>query len=141
MHMKTGFTLVEMLVVMTIIALLLAIATPRYIRAVDESRETVLRQNLGGIRRAIDQFAADRGTLPRSLAELVEAGYLRDLPLDPVTGRRDTWQAVTAAASEDRAIKGAFGQAGAPAVPSASLADVRSGAPGRARDGSVFRDW
>ncbi|MEW6120848.1 MAG: prepilin-type N-terminal cleavage/methylation domain-containing protein [Pseudomonadota bacterium] len=123
--MKTrGFTLVELMVVMAIVALLLALALPRYFNHLDSSRETILKQDLAVMRDAIDKFHGDRGRYPDSLDELVSARYLRALPVDPITERADTWQLV---APEGDAAGAVY--------------DIRSGAPGAARDGSAYADW
>lgn len=127
---KRGFTLVELMVVMAIIALLLALALPRYFNHLESSRETILKQDLVVMRDAIDKFHGDRGRYPNSLDELVSERYLRALPVDPITERSDTWQVV--APVFDGAVAG--GEAG-------ELYDVKSGAPGAARDGSAYADW
>lgn len=80
-----GFTLIELVVVMSLIALLLTLALPRYFHALDQARLNVQRQNLAAIREAIDKFFGDQGRYPNQLAELVERRYLRALPLDPVS--------------------------------------------------------
>lgn len=121
-----GFTLIELIVVLAIVGLLAGLAAPRYLRSVDEARETTLRSNLAVMRQAIDQFAADRGRWPETLDELAQARYLRHLPEDPLTGRRDSWLAL--APPPDSALPGAVG-------------DVRSGAAGRARNGELYADW
>lgn len=84
-----GFTLIEMVVVMSIIALLLTLALPRYFHALDKGRDAVQRQNIAAIRDAIDKFSGDRGRYPDSLEELVTARYLREVPVDPVSERKD----------------------------------------------------
>jgi general secretion pathway protein G len=119
-----GFTLIELMVVMTIIALLLSIALPRYFNHLDRSRETILQQDLAVMRDAIDKFHGDRDRYPESLDELVETRYLRSLPVDPLTDRADTWQII---APEDSTVGGVY--------------DIKSGAPGAARDGSNYADW
>jgi general secretion pathway protein G len=121
-----GFTLIELIVVMAIVALLASIAAPRYMRSVDVARENALRSTLATLRDAIDQYAADRGHYPQGLDELVQQRYLRRLPQDPLTTRHDSWVAVSA--PPDSYVTGA-------------LADVRSGAAGRAADGSLYADW
>lgn len=123
---RAGFTLIELIVVMAIVALLVAIAAPRYLQSVDRARETSLRSSLQVMRHAIDQFAADRGRYPDNLQDLVDARYLRQLPEDPLTLQRDSWVAV--APAPDNLLAG-------------QVWDVRSGAAGRARDGALYADW
>jgi type II secretion system protein G len=121
-----GFTLIELIVVMAIVALLVSIAAPRYLQSLDRARETSLRSSLAVVRQAIDQFAADRGRYPDSLPELVDARYLRQLPEDPLTGQRDSW--VLLAPPPDSAVSG-------------EVWDLRSGAAGRSLDGVIYADW
>lgn len=120
-----GFTLVELLVVMTVMGLLLSIAAPRYFEHVARAKEVVLRHNLAGMRQAIDKFYVDRGRYPASLQELVQQKYLRELPLDPVTDSATTWQVL---APPGLSREGA-------------VMNVRSGAPGSAVDGSSYASW
>lgn len=87
--MKKGFTIVELLVVLVIIALLLSIVVPRYIDKIDESKEIALRQNLSVLRYSIDKYYVDKGSYPEKLNDLVEKRYLREIPLDPMTGERN----------------------------------------------------
>jgi len=122
----SGFTLIELIVVMAIVALLVSIAAPRYLQSLDRAREASLRTSLQVMRQAIDQFAADRGHYPESLQELVEQRYLRQIPEDPLTGQRESWLVLQP--SPDSAVPG-------------NLWDVRSGAAGRARDGALYADW
>jgi general secretion pathway protein G len=119
-----GYTLIELLVVLAAVGLLLAIAAPRYVEHVDRARDTVLRQNLLGIREAIDKFYADRTRYPKDLQELVKERYLRQTPLDPVTDRADTWVPVPPPGQQEGAMQ-----------------DVRSGATGNARDGTPYAAW
>lgn len=121
---RRGFTLVELMVVMAIVSLLLALALPRYFGHLEQSRETILKQDLAVMRDALDKFHDDRGRYPETLEELVSARYLRALPADPLTGHSDTWLLIPPADGE---TGGVF--------------DVRSGAPGTARDGSAYADW
>lgn len=123
MRAERGFTLVELLVVMAIIATLLTLVAPRYVQSVDRSREVVLRTNLKLLRSAIDQHYADTGRYPESIPALVERRYLRDIPEDPLTGSRTTW--VTTA--HPSGLPGVY--------------DVRSGAAGQSLDGSAFETW
>lgn len=120
-----GFTLIELMVVMAIVALLVSIAAPRYFNSVDRAKENTLRTSLNVMRDALDQFSADKGRYPDSLDELVEARYLRAVPVDPWTGSAATWVVVTPA---DPGTKG-------------KVYDVRSGMAGRARDGRLYADW
>jgi general secretion pathway protein G len=121
-----GFTLIELIVVMAIVALLVSIAAPRYVQSVGRAREASLRSSLAVMRDAIDRFAADRGRFPESLDELVSVRYLRAMPEDPFTGRRDTW--VLLEPPTDSHLTGRVG-------------DVRSGAAGQAADGVLYADW
>ena len=121
-----GFTLIELIVVLAIIALLVSIVAPRYTHTVDRARDASLRSSLNVVRDAIDKFAADRDRYPESLDELVTRGYLRQVPIDPVTGQRDSWQMLPPAASS--VMKG-------------KVADVRSGASGRGQDGQPYSSW
>jgi general secretion pathway protein G len=123
--MRRGFTVIELLVVLTAMAVLLSIATPRYLAHLDHAKEQALRHNLSALRLALEQYRSDKGQAPASLDALVQAKYLRDVPLDPITERRDTWLLV---------------QAGDGAA-QAGVVDVRSGAPGTARDGRPYGSW
>ena len=124
-HLKaTGFTLIELLVVMAIIATLLSIVAPRYFGAIDKTKETVLRQDLGIMRNAIDQFYSDTGKYPIDLMELVDKGYMRKVPVDPFTESDQTWIAIP---PKNESESGVY--------------DVHSGYNGRALDGSYYEEW
>ena len=90
-----GFTLIELMIVVSIIGILATIAVPSYQSSVIKARETVLRQDLFTIRELLDQHRADQGKYPPSLGGLVVAGYLRVLPKDPFTNSADSWQEIT----------------------------------------------
>lgn len=115
-----GFTLIEMLVVLSVIGLLLSIAAPRYLTHVDRARDLALKQDLKTVRDSIDKFRADRGRDPSDLAELVTARYLRELPVDPVTDSAATW---------------------VPVQVDGGVHDLHSGAPGNGADGTPYASW
>lgn len=121
-----GFTLIELLVVMAIVALLASIAAPRYFGGLQKSKEAALRTSLNTMRDAIDHYAADKNKYPDSLQQLAEEHYIREIPEDPLSGRRDQW--VEVPPPPDAQTPG-------------NLYDVRSGAAGRASDGRLFADW
>src|SRR5216684_8185547 len=121
---KAGFTLIELMVVMAIIATLLTIAVPRYFGSLDRSKEAVLKENLYQMRDAISKYYADKGKYPESLDSLTADKYLRKIPLDPITESAATWVAVP---PEDPQKGGVY--------------DVKSGAQGKATDGTEFAAW
>lgn len=86
---RRGFTLIELLVVMGVIGLLLALALPRYFKSLEHAKDVALAENLKVMRTQIDRFYADRGRYPETLHELVDARYLRDVPMDPITQSRE----------------------------------------------------
>jgi general secretion pathway protein G len=122
--LQHGFTVIELIVVLAAIGLLLAIAAPRYVQHVDHAREVALREDLHAVRVSIDQFHADQLRYPASLDELVSRKYLQSVPVDPMTGRADSWK-LDAASGEG---------AGA-------IVDLHSGADGHAVDGSAYASW
>ena len=126
--MRRGFTLVEMLLVLMLIALLATLVTPVVTGGLARARESTLRTDLYALRKAIDDYYADTGAYPQELEELVTKRYLRRIPPDPVTESRDTW--VLVRAEDDKTAKGGGG-----------ILDVRSGSQEQARDGSLFKDW
>lgn len=118
-----GFTFVELMVVLAIIAVLLTVALPRYFSGLERAKESVLKEDLFTMRDAIDDYYVDKGHYPGNLAVLVNDRYLREIPVDPITESRDTWIVI--------------GQPQSPTV----VYDVRSGAPGESTDGSLYFDW
>jgi general secretion pathway protein G len=91
---QRAFTLLELMIVITIIIILAAIVLPQYQKTILTAREAVLREDLYNLRKLLDQYAADKQKLPASIDELVSAGYMRELPQDPMTGQQ-TWDPVT----------------------------------------------
>lgn len=119
-----GFTLVELLVVLSILALLLSLAVPRYFSGVQRAKEQALKQQLATTRKALDEFFSDQGQYPDTLQELVDKHYLDKLPWDAITERNDAW-VITA-----------------PELPLAGgVYTLHSSAAGQAADGSLYTDW
>jgi general secretion pathway protein G len=126
---RRGFTLIELMIVLALIATLLTIALPRYFGSLERSKEAALKQTLATTRDAIDKFFADNGKYPESLPELVDKRYLRTLPLDPITESATTWTIVPAPESVAKAeVRG-------------EVYDVRSGAEGIASDGRPYAEF
>lgn len=118
-----GFTFVELMVVLAIVALLLTIALPRYFEGLERAKEAVLKEDLVIFRRAIDDYVVDKGSYPSTLEVLVSQRYLRDIPVDPITESANSWILI-----------------GVPEKPNL-IFDIRSGAEGQASDGSFYYDW
>ena len=124
-----GFTLIELLVVISMISILAAMGVVQYRNSVQRTREATLKKDLFEMRDLIDQYYADKGKYPASLETLVSEGYMRKVPVDPITQSADTWQTEPAEAD--------------PANPAAEpgIYNVKSGAPGTSLDGSSYSDW
>jgi general secretion pathway protein G len=125
--LAAGFTLLELMIVISIIIILAAITLPQYQKTVMQTREAVLKDDLRKMRTLIDQFAADKGRLPQSLDELVSAGYMREVPVDPFTGQKE-WQQEMG--EDPNSLEGETG-----------LTDVHSLAEDTASDGTSYREW
>jgi type II secretion system protein G len=121
---RRGFTLIELLVVLAILALLLTIAAPRYLGGVDKAKEATLRSDLRIMREAIDQYYGDHERYPGNLEELVQKGYLRRVPADPITNSAETWL-----------IRPPQGEV------AGELSDIRSGAEGAGKNGVPYAEW
>jgi general secretion pathway protein G len=125
-----GFTMIEMLVVMTLVVILASMAMVQYRSSVTRAEEVTLKENLFRMRDAMDQFYADKNKWPADLSELVSEGYIREVPVDPITKSKDTWQAEPAEADANN--------------PSAAggVSNVRSGSDKVALDGTRYAtDW
>ena len=118
-----GFTFIELMVVMAIVATIVAIVTPRYFQGLERAKETALKQNLKEMREAIDHYHVDKGEYPANLQTLVLERYLRFIPEDPITEKADTWQITT------------------PPDRSARVYDIASGAATVASDGTAYNTW
>jgi len=123
-----GFTLMEIVIVMTVISILLAVAIPIYMTHIKRAKEVVLRTNLDEMRRAIDKYTVDKEKAPSSLADLVSAGYLRKIPDDPLTRSAETWR--TEMETETTSPEVAPG-----------IKDVRSGAEGNDSEGKPYAEY
>jgi len=124
-----GFTIIELMIVMAIVATLVAIAAPIYQKTIVLSKETVLKQNLFSIRICIDEYTYDKGKAPQSLQDLVTEGYLKQVPVDPMTGNNQTWRIINedAATTVNQTEPGIF--------------DVRSGSEKKSLEGTPYSDW
>ncbi len=126
---ERGFTLIELMIVISIILILISTAIPMYQQSIRNAREAVLRQNLFTLRSVIDQYSMDKQTAPQSLDDLVQAGYLKQIPIDPFTNSRETWQPV----QEDMLLSVDQSQPG--------ITDVHSGAAGSGMGGVAYSEW
>jgi general secretion pathway protein G len=124
-----GFTLIELMMVLTVISILVSIAIPIANSAIIRSKEAVLRSNLYTLRTLIDQYTADKLKAPQSLDDIVAAGYLRSLPKDPITNRNDTWQIVM----EDASLF--------PEQTETGIFDVHSGSTATSSEGTPYSEW
>ncbi len=120
-HHPKGFTLVELMVVMAILATLLSIVAPRYLDSVDNAKEAALRTNLRMTREAIDKYKADTGKYPDSLTVLIDARYLRELPYDPIKESNSNWTLLSP-----------------PEGTSQGVYDIKSNAEGETKNGTPF---
>jgi general secretion pathway protein G len=124
-----GFTLIELLVVMSLITVLASISIIAYRDSLQRGREAVLKENLFRMREAIDQYHADRGKYPETLEDLVSAGYMRRVPVDPITQSETTWEIVQAEPDPNSLTV------------EPGVYDVRSGSEGIALDGTRYNEW
>src|ERR1700730_12222807 len=126
---RGGFAFVELMIVMAIIAVLLSVAIPIYTRSIVRAKESVLRSNLFTLRTVIDEYTYDKQKAPQNLQDLVSEGYLRQIPVDPMTGSADSWKVIMedAQSSVSQTEPGIF--------------DVRSGSDKTSLEGTPYSDW
>ncbi|HZT32908.1 MAG TPA: type II secretion system protein [Bryobacteraceae bacterium] len=124
-----GFTMIELMIVMSIIVILVSIALPLYQKSIIRAKESVLKNNLFTLRTLIDEYTYDKQKAPQSLQDLVTEGYLRDIPVDPMTGSNQSWKVIMedALRSVNQTEPGIF--------------DVRSGSDKTGTDGTPYSDW
>ena len=122
-----GFTLLELMIVISIIIILAAVALPQYHKTIMHARETVLKDDLHKMRELIDQYAADKGKLPQSLDDLTSAGYMREVPKDPITDNKD-WNIVTG--DDPYSSEGGTG-----------VTDVHSSSSEVSTEGTPYSEW
>jgi general secretion pathway protein G len=126
---RFGFTLVELMIVMAVIAVLMSIAVPIYTRSIQRSKESVLKNNLFTLRTVIDEYTYDKQKAPQTLQDLVSDGYLRQVPMDPITGSAETWKLIM----EDQ------GNTVSQTMP--GIFDVRSGSDLTSLEGTQYSEW
>lgn len=124
---QRGFSLLELMIAMFILIILISVALPTYQRSVQHARETVLKENLWQMRRSIDQYSADKGKLPGSVGELVDSKYLREIPMDPISEKREWDEVLGEDSTSPDSLQG--------------LTDVKSLTEGQDSDGKSFTDY
>jgi general secretion pathway protein G len=127
---ESGFTLMELMIVMMIIGILSAIAAPIFLRTVNKAKEAVLKEDLHTMRDAIDRYTVDKEKAPQSLEDLVQAGYLKSIPVDPITSRSDTW--ITGQSQDMTSIT---------EMSEGGIDDVHSGAQAVSSEGTSYNQW
>ena len=127
--LRRGYTLIEMIIVMAIISVLVAIAVPMYQKSLTRTRESLLKNNLFTLRTVIDEYTFDKQKAPQTLQDLVDQGYLRNVPLDPMTGNSQSWRVIMedAITSVDQTAPGIY--------------DVRSGSDKKSLEGTMYSEW
>lgn len=130
-HKQKGFTLIELIIVLTLIGIIVGFGLPQYKNAVKKARETGLKENLYIMRTLINQYYIDKKKYPMSLQALVDDQYLLKIPVDPITQSTETWEEVPETLNEDDILAGV--------IP--GIADVRSGSQELGLDGSPYNSW
>jgi len=128
-NFRRGFTLIELMIVMAIIAVLMSVALPIYNRSIIRAKESVLKSNLFTMRTVIDEYTYDKQKAPQTLNDLVSDGYLRQVPIDPMTNNADSWKIIMEDASNtvNQSEPGIF--------------DVRSGSEKTSLEGTPYSEW
>jgi general secretion pathway protein G len=126
---RRGFTLIELMIVMTVITIIVSLAVPMYQKAIVRAKESVLKNNLFTLRTLIDEYTFDKQKAPQTLEDLVREGYLRQIPIDPITNSNQTWRVVMedVMSSVNQTEPGIF--------------DVRSGADRTSLEGTPYSEW
>ncbi len=126
---QRGYTLIELMIVMAIISVLVSIAVPLYSKALTRTKESLLKNNLFTLRTVIDEYTFDKKKAPQSLQDLVSEGYLRAIPVDPITGSDQTWRVVMedALSAVDQTEPGVW--------------DVHSGSDQKSLEGTPYAEW
>ena len=126
---RRGFTFIELMIVMAVIAILMSVAMPIYTRTIIRSKESVLKNNLFTMRTVIDEYTYDKQKAPQSLQDLVSNGYLRQIPVDPMTNNAESWKIIMEDASNtvNQSEPGIF--------------DVRSGSDKTSLEGTAYSEW
>ncbi len=128
---QQGFTLIEMIIVFTLIGILVGLGIPQYKYAVKRARESVLRENLFQMRKLINQYYADKGKYPPSLQALVDEEYLQKIPIDPITKSSETWVEVRKTLTDEEIMAGQ----------EPGVIDVLSGSDKKGLDGTPYNTW
>ncbi len=126
---RAGFTLIELLIVMAIVSIIVSIAVPLYQKSIIRTKESVLRNNLFTLRTLIDEYTYDKQKAPQTLEDLKEAGYLRQIPMDPITGSTTSWRIIM----EDGMTSASQTEPG--------IFDVRSGSDKKSLEGTAYNEW
>jgi general secretion pathway protein G len=127
--LRRGYTLIELIIVMAIISILVSIAVPLYQKSLLRTKESLLKNNLFTLRTVIDEYTFDKQKAPQTLQDLVSEGYLRAVPVDPITGSEQTWRLIMedAVSSVNQTEPGIF--------------DVRSGSDQKSLEGTPYSEW
>ena len=126
---ERGFTLIELMIVISMILILVSISIPAYNQSILRAKESVLRQDLFELRSLISQYTLDKQKAPQALDDLVQAGYIKQIPTDPMTGSNSSWTVD----QEDTVMSVDQQDPG--------ISDVHSGAAGTASDGTAYSSW